>query len=130
MSMNDLLAAALSNILNQEKLGGRECIVKPVSKVVKKVLDVLKDNKYLGTYQLVKNNKGDLLRINLLGNINKCGAIKPRYSVSIDSYEKFEKRYLPSKNFGILVVSTSKGVMTHTKAKELGIGGKLLAYCY
>ena len=94
MSMNDLLAAALSNILNQEKLGRRECIVKPVSKVIKKVLDVLKENKYLGTYQLVKNNKGDLLKLNLLGNINKCGAIKPRYSVSMESYEKLQSMYI------------------------------------
>jgi len=68
--------------------------------------------------------------LNLTGNINKCGAIKPRFPVTIMDYEKFERRYLPAKNFGILMVSTSKGIMTHEEAKKKGLGGVLIAYCY
>ena len=45
-------------------------------------------------------------------------------------YEKVEKQYLPAKEFGVIIVTTSKGIMTLSQAKELGIGGKLLAYCY
>ena len=70
------------------------------------------------------------LRNELKGNINKCGVIKPRHAVKKDEFEKFEKRYLPAKNFGILIVTTPKGIMTHYEAKELGIGGRLLAYMY
>ena len=47
-----------------------------------------------------------------------------------DEFEKWERIYLPSKDIGILVVSTSKGVMSHHEAKKLGIGGKLLGYVY
>ena len=47
-----------------------------------------------------------------------------------DEFEKFEKRYLPAKNFGILIVTTPEGIMTHNEAKERGIGGRLLAYMY
>ena len=65
-----------------------------------------------------------------MGNLNKCGAIKPRYSVRKDGFEKFEKRYLPAKDFGIIFVSTPKGIMTHNGAKKKGLGGKLIAYCY
>ena len=39
-------------------------------------------------------------------------------------FEKFEKRYLPAKNFGILIVTTPEGIMTHYEAKERGIGGR------
>jgi small subunit ribosomal protein S8 len=130
MVMNDTLSAALSNVLNHENLGRKECAIRPVSILIKTVLDVLKHNNYLGSYQFVQDSKGGMLKLNLLGNINKCGSIKPRYNVKVESYEKFEKRYLPAKNFGILIVSTTKGVMTHTQAKEEGLGGKLLAYCY
>ena len=40
------------------------------------------------------------------------------------------ERYLPAKNFGILIVTTPEGIMTHREAKERGIGGRLLAYMY
>ncbi|MAG78181.1 30S ribosomal protein S8, partial [archaeon] len=59
-----------------------------------------------------------------------CGVIKPRFSVKIDGYEKFEKRFLLSKDFGLIIVSTSKGIMTHIEAKEKKLGGKLLAFVY
>jgi len=65
-----------------------------------------------------------------LGRINDCGVIKPRFPVKKNEFEKWEKRYLPSPDVGLLVISTSKGVMTHREAKELGIGGVLLAYVY
>ena len=47
-----------------------------------------------------------------------------------DGFEKFERRYLPAKGFGILIVSTSIGMMTNEEAKIKMIGGKLLAYVY
>ena len=68
--------------------------------------------------------------INLIGNINKCGVVKPRFSLTKKNYENFEKRYLPAKDFGFLIVSTPKGIMIHKEALEKGMGGKLLAYVY
>ena len=44
--------------------------------------------------------------------------------------EKYEKRYLPAKQFGILIISTPKGLMTHVQAMDKKTGGKLIAYCY
>ncbi len=66
----------------------------------------------------------------LLGKVNKCGAIKPRFSVKKGGFEKFEKRYLPAKNFGMIIVSTSKGLMMHDEAKKKGLGGRLISYVY
>ncbi len=128
--MNDTLAAALSNINNAEKVGKNQCIAKPVSKMLKKILDIMRDHNYVGSYEVIDDNKGGIIKINILGAINSCKAIKPRFSVQTNTFEKFEKRYLPAKDFGLLIVSTSKGVMTHHEAKEKKIGGKLLAYVY
>lgn len=128
--LNDPLANVLSHINNHEKLGRKDVIVQHNSKVIRKVLDLLNEHNYVGTYAPLEQGHNYVLSVNLLGNINKVGVIKPRYNVQKDNYEKFEKRYLPAKDFGILIVSTSKGMMTHTQAKALGIGGRLVAYCY
>jgi small subunit ribosomal protein S8 len=130
MSLNDPLSNAMSKILNHEKVGKKGCIIKPMSKVIKKVLDILNEEGYIGKYEEVEDGKGNYLKLNLLGNVNKCGSIKPRFAVGVGDYEKYEKRYLPSKGFGVLVVSTPKGLMTHEKAKESKTGGRLVAYCY
>jgi len=130
MAMNDTLATALSNLYNAEKVGKPACKVKPVSKILISVLDIMRDNHYIGSYNIIEDGKGRVVEINLIGGINKCGAIKPRFSVTMKEFDKFEKRFLPSKDFGLLIMSTSKGIMTQNQAKEQGIGGKLLAYIY
>ena len=128
--MHDTLAATLSNILNYERTGKKECLIQPSSKVITKVLTLLNKYNYIGPFEEVTDAKGGILKLHLLGRINKVGAIKPRFSVQLDEYEKFEKRYLPAKGMGFLIISTSKGIMTHDDAKKQGIGGTLLAYCY
>lgn len=130
MAMNDTLAAALSTILNAERVGKTSCIVHPVSKITKTVLDIMKDYRYIGAYEITLTGKGDFMTVHLLGGINNCGAIKPRFSVTLKEFNKFEKRFLPSKDFGYLILSTSQGIMTQQEAKEKNIGGKLLAYFY
>ena len=130
MALNDPLANVLSKILNCENVNRKELHISPTSKVIKKVLDIMNDKKYVGTYALLKDNRGEILKLNLLGKINKCGVIKPRFAVKNNGFEKFEKRFLPAKGFGILIVSTPQGIMAHEEAKEKNLGGKLLAYVY
>ncbi len=127
MTQNDPVASALSKIHNAEKIGQKTVTLRQSSKLIKKVLTIMNEQGYVGSYE-----DGDhrSLIIHLLGKINKCGSVKPRSSVKNDEYEKFEKRHLPAKNFGIVIVSTSKGLMTFHDAKKLQLGGRLLAYCY
>ena len=128
--MNDTLAMALSNILNAEKVGKANCTVTPVSNITKAVLNIMKENLYIGEYTIIEDGKGGVITINLIGGVNKCGAIKPRFAAKVGEYDKFEKRFLPSKDFGFLIVSTPKGIMTQIQAKEKNLGGKLLAFIY
>ncbi len=128
--LNDPLANTLNVIQMAEKTGKKLCVVKPSSKLICTVLQILQDKKYIGSFDVDENVPGGQITINLIGSLNKCGAIKPRFSVTLEDFEKFEKRYLPAKGFGFLIVSTSKGIMIHNKAKDEQVGGKLLAYVY
>jgi small subunit ribosomal protein S8 len=130
MGLNDNLSNVLSKINNAEKVGKVEVAYSPSSKVIREVLGKLKDHMYLGDIEETGPANHKQLKIHLIKKINQCGVIKPRFSVEADGYEKFEKRYLIAKDFGMILVSTNKGIMTHTEAREKGLGGRLLAYCY
>ncbi|MBD3263076.1 30S ribosomal protein S8 [Candidatus Woesearchaeota archaeon] len=127
---HDVLARALSAINNAGARGKTKLVVKPVSKLLKAVLSKLKKEKYIEDFKFIDDKKGGIFEIKLSGTINKIGAIKPKFSVTLETYEKYEKRYLPAKDFGRIIVSTPKGVLTHIEAKDKNLGGILLAYVY
>jgi len=126
----DPLADALSTIKNAETVGRSECTTKPASKLIGSVLGVMKDRGYIGEFEFVEDGKAGEFKIELVGKINKCGVIKPRQAVKTTEFEKWEKRYLPAQDFGAIILTTPKGVMTHCEARENGLGGQLLAYVY
>lgn len=129
MTLNDPLADSLSKINNAVKALNKVVVLKK-SKLLLSVLDVLKENGYIGSYDIEEDGKQGLVTINLLGTINKCGIIKPRYPVKVEEIEVFEKRFLPAKDFGVIIISTNKGILTQIGAKEQNVGGTIVAYCY
>ncbi len=128
--LTDPLADALSNLKNQENAGNLSCTVKPASKMIGSVLKIFKERGYIEGFEFIENGKGGNYNVTLAGRLNDCGVIRPRRSVKTLSFEKYEKRYLPATGFGLLVVSTSGGIMAHDEAKQKGIGGVLLCYVY
>jgi small subunit ribosomal protein S8 len=130
MSLNNPLANVLSHIQNYENLGKLQVTTLNNSKVIKKVLELMQIEGYIGSFEEVEDSKGNFLKINLLGKINKVNVIRPQFQIKLADYKKFEKRFLPAKEFGIIIISTNKGIMTHREAKENNLGGKLLVYCY
>lgn len=125
---HDLLADVLSAIKNAERVGKNSCKVLK-SKLVENVLLLMKKYGYIKDIEHDKEEKYKLI-VKLNGKINNTNIIKPRFSVKKDEFEKWERRYLPAYNIGILIITTSHGVMSHKDAKNKGIGGKLLAYVY
>ncbi|MEM0100911.1 MAG: 30S ribosomal protein S8 [Candidatus Methanomethylicaceae archaeon] len=128
--MLDPLANALSTIMNNEERGKKECIVSPAPKLVANVLRLLQKHGYIGEFEFIDDGRFGKFRIQLLGRINKCGVIKPRFSVSYKEIDKWIQKLLPGKDLGILILTTSKGLMTHKEALVNKIGGQLLAYVY
>ncbi|MBU5575285.1 MAG: 30S ribosomal protein S8 [Candidatus Aenigmatarchaeota archaeon] len=129
MLRHDILSDVFSIIKNGEKSGKLEVYV-PASNLVKSVLLVLQKENYIGEFEFIDDKRGGKFKIQLLKKINECNSIRPRISVKNKDIIKYEKRYLPSVNTGIIIISTSKGVMTHNQAKEANLGGKLLGYVY
>ncbi|MEM5766504.1 MAG: 30S ribosomal protein S8 [Candidatus Aenigmatarchaeota archaeon] len=125
----DTLADVLSAIKNAERVGKKECVT-PASKLARNVLKLMQEKGYIDSFEFVDDGKSGKFRVELKGKIIDCNVIRPRFSVRIDEFEKFEKRFLPARGIGMLIISTPKGVIDHKKAKELKTGGKLLAYCY
>ncbi len=130
MTLNNTLANMMSIIYNAEKARKTECSVSPYSKKMERLLVILKANGYIADFKVKHDTAAVGFCIMLNGKINKCGAISPNFNVKKDGFERFEKQYLPAKGFGLLIVTTTKGIMTHDEAKEKGLGGRLIAYCY
>ncbi len=128
--LHDPLNDAMVAIRNAEAAGKHECLVRPASKLIGRVLKVMQESDYIRSFELVEDGRGGIYKILLGGSINSCGVIKPRFSVRRTDLEKYEARYLPAQDFGVLILTTTEGVISQTKAKEIGVGGKLLAYVY
>lgn len=128
--LNDPIANMMSAIISHETVGKKEITITPVSKMTRRILTIMNEHGYVGELEDLSPGRGGIAKLNLLGNINKCGVIKPRFAIKTQQFIKFEKRYLPASGVGILILSTSEGIMTHEQAREKGIGGRLIAYCY
>lgn len=130
MTMMDTVANGLTSIMNNEMRNKQGCLISPASKLLGRVLRVMQLSGYIGEFEFIDDGRSGKFKVQLLGRINKCGAIKPRFSVGTAQFETWEKRFLPSRDIGVLVVSTSQGVVSHKKAKKKKIGGRLLAFIY
>ena len=126
----DTLNDAMAVIKNAELVGKGECVVRPSSKLIGRVLKVMQESGYIRQFELIEDGRSRMFRVALSGQINNCGVIRPRYPVKAADLEKYEARYLPAQDFGVLILSTTKGVLTHMEAKKDGVGGKLLAFVY
>ena len=126
----DTLTNGLITVINNEMRNKRECIISPASKLLGRVLRIMQLNGYLGEFEFIDDGRSGKFKVQLLGRINKCGAVKPRFPVQFDKFEDWEKKFLPSRDVGIMVVSTSQGVMSHNEAEEKNLGGRLLAFVY
>ncbi len=126
----DVIADALVHINNCEKAAKKECRFRPASKLLGEILKVLQKEGYIGEFEYIEDSRGGEYIVQLLGKINKCKAIKPRYAVKKGDIEKFEKSFLPAYDIGVLIMSTPLGVMTNKEAKKKETGGRLIAYVY
>lgn len=125
----DLLGDAMNTIKTHEIAGLEECTVK-ATKLVGEVLRLFREHGYVREYEFVDDGKGGIYNVRLGGHINNCGAIKPRSPVKRNAWAKTEQRYIPGVGAGIIVVSSSVGVITNQEAEQKNVGGRLLAFVY
>ena len=129
MKMN-VVAIALKNIVNAERKGKRQVMIRPASKVVIKFLRLMQKKGYIGEFEVIDDHRSGKIIVELLGRINKCGVISPRFDVPLGKVEMWCNNVLPSRQFGFLVLTTTYGMMDHEEAKKRKTGGKILGFFY
>ncbi|HEY4673045.1 MAG TPA: 30S ribosomal protein S8 [Nitrososphaerales archaeon] len=130
MAASNILANLFSAMYNNEMRNKKECLVVPSSNLAAKVLRTMQASKYIGEFETIDDAIGGKIRIQLLGRINRCGVISPRFAVKVKEFGKWERQYLPAVGIGVLIVSTPQGVMSHKEAQEKQVGGRLIGYVY
>lgn len=132
MHITDPIADMLTRIRNAGS--ARHATVEvPASGMKKAIAQILLDEGYIKAFEVVEEGVQGTIKITLKYNANKEKAIsglrrvsKPGLRVYADADE------LPRvlKGLGIAIISTSKGIMTDKKARELHVGGEVLAFIW
>ena len=127
---SNILSIALKNILNAEKKGKRQVLLRPSSKVLIKFLKLMQRKGYIGEFEVIDDHRCGKIVVELLGRINKCGVISPRFDVPVAQIERWCNMILPSRQFGLLVLTTTFGIMDHHEAMHKNTGGKILGFFF
>jgi len=85
---------------------------------------------YIAEFEIVDDHRAGKIVVNLLGRLNKAGAISPRFDVPLGRIEQWINNLLPSRQFGFLLLTTSDGILDHEEARRRHVGGKILGYFY
>merc|ERR1712146_354018 len=125
-----VLNDALKNMVNAEKAGKRQVMLRPISKVLVKFLRVMQKHGYINAFEIIDDARNGKVVVDLNGRLNKCGVISPRFDLKLKNFEKFVYQILPSRQFGYVVLSPSKGIMDHVEARNGHHGGKVLGFFY
>ncbi len=128
MSMSDPISDYLTRIRNAH-MASKPWVDIPSSLLKIRISFVLKEEKFIRDYVLIKDNKQNILRLYLKYDFNNEPVIhgikrisKPGCRRYISSVEK----YRVLNGMGVSIVTTSKGVMSNKKAKKLNVGGEVL----
>ena len=132
MQITDTIADLLTRIRNANSAKHATVDV-PASNVKKAIAQILVDEGYVKSFQLIEDGKQGVIRITLKYSDSKSPVITGLRRVSkpgLRIYSSCEVMPKVRKGLGIAIVSTSKGIMTDKKARELNVGGELLAFVW
>ena len=133
MTTNDPIADMLTRIRNANT-AKHDTVDVPASKMKLAIADILVDEGYVEKYDLVDNGNFKDIRITLkYGKDNNDKIIAGLKRISKPGLRVYASREeLPKVlgGLGIAIISTNKGVMTDKKARELNVGGEVLAFVW
>ena len=132
MQITDTIADLLTRVRNANSAKHATVDV-PASNVKKAITQILVDEGYVKSFQLIEDGKQGVIRITLKYIDGKTPVITGLRRVSkpgLRIYSSCEDMPKVRKGLGIAIVSTSKGIVTDKKARELNVGGEILAYIW
>merc|ERR1712039_504913 len=117
MGRVNVLADALKTILNAERRGRRQVLLRPASKVVVK-------------FEVIDDHRSCKIVVELFGRLNKCGVISPRFDLTLGKLEAWCSNILPSRHFGKIILTTTYGILDQEECIKRKTGGKILGFFY
>ena len=132
MQMSDVIADMLTRIRNANG-AKHETVDIPASNLKKAIADILVAEGFVKSYEIIEDGKQGVIRITLKYGDNKSPVITGLRRVSkpgLRIYSSCADMPKVRKGLGIAIVSTSKGIVTDKKARELNVGGEVLAYIW
>tara|TARA_B100000963_G_C22442163_1_gene587113 strand:+ start:137 stop:532 length:396 start_codon:yes stop_codon:yes gene_type:complete len=131
MTMTDPISDLLTRIRNGQQVRKAK-VVCPHSKIKEAILKVLKEEGFIRGFELSEDEKGKIIEISLkyfegepvIKEISRVSKPGMRVYSSVKDMPSFKN------NMGVMILSTSKGVMTNSSAKEANIGGEILCRLY
>ena len=132
MQITDPVADMLTRIRNANS-AKHETVDVPASNLKKAIAQILLEEGYIKSYSVVDNGNQGVIRITLKYLAKKAPVLSGLKRVSkpgLRIYAGADEMPHVLKGLGIAIVSTSKGVMTDKKARELHIGGEVLAFVW
>lgn len=132
MQITDPIADMLTRIRNANN-AKHDTVDVPASNMKKAIAQILLDEGYIKGFQVIEDGKQGVIRITLKYTDNRSPVITGLRRVSkpgLRIYSSCEDMPKVRKGLGIAIVSTSKGIMTDKKARELNVGGEVLAFVW
>ena len=132
MQITDPIADMLTRIRNANS-AKHETVDVPVSNMKKAIADILLEEGYIKSYEIIDDGKQGMIHITLKYGANKEKVISGLQRVSkpgLRVYAGCEELPKVLKGLGIAIVSTSKGIMTDKEARRQNVGGEVLAFIW
>ncbi len=132
MQITDTIADMLTRIRNASSAKHPSVDI-PASNLKKQIAQILLDEGYIRGFKVIDDNKQGVIRVTLKYTDSKAQVITGLRRVSkpgLRIYSNCKDMPKVMKGLGIAIVSTSKGIMTDKKARELHVGGEVLAFIW
>lgn len=131
MARTDIIAETFTAIRNAI-MARKENVDVPASKITTSILEILKKESYIDNYKVIEDKKQGILRI-YLKYIGKKSAIRNIKRISRPGLRKYVRHSKVPKvlrGLGCAIISTSRGLLTDTEAREQGVGGEVIGYIW
>ncbi len=132
MQITDTIADMLTRIRNANAAKHASVDI-PASNMKKQIAQILLDEGYIKNFKVIDDNKQGIIRVTLKYTDTKAQVITGLRRVSkpgLRIYSNCKDMPKVMKGLGIAIISTSKGIMTDRKARELNVGGEVLAFIW
>lgn len=132
MHITDPIADMLTRIRNANS-AKHESVEIPASNMKKEISQILVDEGYIKSYEVIEDGKQGMIKIALKYGPNKAKVLQGLERISkpgLRVYVSCEEMPKVMRGLGIAIVSTSKGIMTDKAARKANVGGEVLAFIW